>query len=144
MLWVVAMSSSRKHFALVVALVSVARTVASSAALRGSAREPDLPANASQLLALNLSSGVARHSWHCNCEFPFDVCSFTTCYRSSSCGRRLEFAEGGHAAEAGNIMPNATAPSVEVAVGVGRSNWDCNCAGTYSFCTITTCYASCR
>lgn len=94
----------------------------------------------------------ASHSWGCGCEWPYDVCSLTTCYMSQNCyfSRRLEAKvgdmEGGvetTIAGAGNVSLQALTSVGSSAGSTSRNHWNCVCQGAAGFCSHTACYMQC-
>lgn len=142
------MMSQRLAVAVILASATVSRC---APALRGLG-EVHVGGNstnvASTVEATVAAASTSGASWGCGCEFPYDVCSYTTCYQSSYCGssRRLGASEDGSPAD---MKANAAAYNVSLqkqSAGSGSSGyaeWNCNCPGTYSYCSYTTCYYSC-
>ena len=92
------------------------------------------------------------HSWGCGCEYPYDVCSLQTCYKSQNCyfSRRLEAkvgdTEGGVEATAAEAGGNSSLQALSVSGSAGSasySTWSCLCQGAAGFCSHTACYMQC-
>lgn len=135
---------------ILVVLASVLAAVAAPAGLRGQGQALPLSNSTNKALAGG-DDLKAMATWGCGCKWPYDVCSYTTCYRRSSCGAldaagSAETPEAEAAEELNAAKFNASLQASVAAAGgsEGVFHWKCNCRFPYSYCSYTTCFRSCR